>query len=201
MDRIEARIQLLEERTLNTERHLKRWRMLTFILGISVLMSYSIRLQRPFEVEAQTLTRFPAPFEITTQAKGKTMRLMRVDVAPSGPNLVGAALTLYANDQPAASLMTTGALYKDAEDPTQSYLNLLETFLYKYPANGQPKPLLASSLALTRAGGSLVLWNNTDAQGSQPSHAARLTAKRGVGGTLILSSDKGVEVLRLPASK
>jgi hypothetical protein len=118
---------------------------------------------------------------------------------PNSP--IGSGLTLYANGQPSAVLVTSGELYKDAEDPGQTYLNLLETFLYKYPPRSEPKPFLASSLALTRAGGSLLLWNNTDVPGSTPTHAARLTAKRGVGGTLILSSDKGQEVARLPSSK
>jgi hypothetical protein len=204
MDAMEKRLRFLEERTQHLEQSVKLSKVVAFILCVGLVVSYSSQWQRPIAALAQSGTSFPAPFEIYTQVGNQKMVLMRVEALnarlgdPTSP--WGGGLKLYANGQPSALMLPTGQTYKDPDDPNQNYLNLLATYLYKFPPSGPPKPLMVSSLALTRAGGSFMLWNNTDTPGVVPSHAVRITAKRGVGGTLIFSSAIGKEVSHLPGN-
>ena len=97
----------------------------------------------------------------------------------------------------------TGKLYKDANDVAENYLNVVETWLYRYPRDAQgkidPTPYLAASTALTRAGGSIVVFSEQGKPTTTPPIAARLTAKRGIGGAVILFDGAGNEAKTIQA--
>ena len=106
-------------------------------------------------------------------------------------------MTFYRNGKPAALLRTTGMAYKDVYDKDANYLNVLETWLYRYQDDQQrainPTAFLATSTALTRSGGSIVVFNAQGTQSLTPPFAARITSKRGVGGEIILYNPDGTE--------
>jgi hypothetical protein len=189
LDEVRARIRQLE-------RQLRRWRIGVLSFGLALIVALSVSVAR----SQQGSTPIRAPFTIVGE-KGETLLFVDKWQKPGSP-VYGTALTLYvaqtgaSKTLPAATIVASGDLYKDASDPQADYLNVVETYLYKYGSNSRgptTTPYKASSLGLTRAGGSQILWNLPKEPNSVPTPAARLTAKRDVGGELILSSDRGKE--------
>jgi len=196
MEGLRERLQELEGRTRRMERQLLRWRLLACVITVGVI-AYAAVLpgQAQFTQPTQAST-FTTPFTIKGTDGVKVMEI--TDYIDKGNNNShDALLTLYRNGQPAAIFRTTGKVYKDAYDPAESYLNVVETWLYRYPRGKdgavQPTAYLASSVALTRAGGSIVVFNEQGAPSTTPPMGARLTAKRGVGGALMLFDPEGNE--------
>jgi hypothetical protein len=152
------------------------------LVGAAVLSDYA---------QAQNGT-VKGPLTIVN-AKGQTVLTLGEWTRPGSPNISGSTVTLFANGQPAASLVATGDMYKRASDPSAKYLNEMKTYLYEYFPGKAPVAHEVSSLALTEAGGSLIIMGRTAASGGQekPVHAARITAAKDVGGMLILSSPSG----------
>lgn len=178
----------LESRIRRLERRLSASQIAVVLLFGLVVYEY----HHPV-VYAQAETVFKAPLRIVNQ-QGRDLLRLGEWVRPGSPNIVGPALTLYANGQPAASIVATGDLYRDPKDASQNYLNELKTYLYEYsarPGVAQTAiPQEVSSLALTRSGGSLIIMGRSGTPGVAIP-AARLTANREAGGTVILYNKSG----------
>jgi hypothetical protein len=200
MESLLERIQELENRTRKVEGQLLRWRTLAFLLAIGgAALAYCLpgQAQVPLTNLAAPTT-FTAPF-VVKAANGMTLLEVKEFNDQASENSQDALLTLYRNGLPAVMYRTTGKVYKDAYDPKENFLNVVETWLYRYPKNAttgklEPLPYLAASTALTRAGGSVVVFNEESSKPSMtPPFAARLTAKRGSGGSLVLYDNEGRE--------
>lgn len=196
MDNLLARLQELETRTRKVEGQLRRWRVGAFLLCLAtVSLVYVLPGQAQFGVGGVAQQNVvSAPFIV----KGSNgVKLLEINEFVDRNNTASqdALLTMYRNGQPAAMFRTTGKIYKDAYDPKENYLNVIETWLYRYPVgkNGQvePIPYLASSTALTRGGGSIAVFNEQGNPSMTPPFAARLTAQRGAGGAVMLFDQEG----------
>jgi hypothetical protein len=179
-----VRLTMIENRLRKTESGLLVWQVLVICLVAALVFQHytsSVQAQSPIH----------APFSVV-DAQGKTLFQISEWHRPGSP-AVGAALSLFTNGVPTASFVTTGDMYKDARDPDQSYLNELKTYLYEYQT-GKKDPIMqeVSSLALTKAGGSLVILSRPSGDAKTP-WAARLTAAPDVGGKLTLFSKDGTE--------
>lgn len=196
MDGLLDRIQELENRTRKMERQVRAWRALVFIIALGAV-GYACVL--PGQAQPRlpsTNNTFTAPFVVTGNGGVKLLEVSE-HVERSGDGSQDCLLTLYRNGRAAATYRTTGKIYKDAYDAAENYLNVVETWLYRYPRDAQgkidPTPYLAASTALTRGGGSIVVFSEQGKPTSTPPIAARLTAKRGTGGAVMLFDSAGNE--------
>jgi hypothetical protein len=195
MDKLLDRIQELEKRTRKVEGQLLRWRVMAFLIGAGAIgLLYG--LPGHAQQLGGTTTTFAAPF-VVKGANGQTLFEVKEFVDRDRGNAQDTLMTFYRNGQPAAMVRTTGLSYKDAFDKDANFLNVLETWLYRYQDDQQrkinPTPYLTTSTALTRGGGSIVVFNAQGNQTMTPPFAARITAKRGVGGEVILYNPDGTE--------
>jgi hypothetical protein len=195
MDGLHDRIHELEIRARNMEAQLRKWKVLALLIGFCAV-GYACVLPGQAQPVREPIHTFKAPF-VVTGTNGLKLLEVNEAVEGTGGGSEDALLTLFRNGQPAVMYRTTGKLYKDAYDPADSYLNVVETWLYRYPRDGKgkvdPTPYLASSTALTRAGGSIVVFGQQDKSTATPPIAARFTAKRGAGGALMLFDAAGHE--------
>jgi hypothetical protein len=196
MDGLLERVQDLEKRTGKMQGQLRAWRILA---GLCVLATAAFAWVLPgqaqqFRPVGQNTNTFSAPFVVTG---GNGVKLLEVGEQVLADGSQDCLLTLFRNGRPAATYRTTGKVYKDAYEVGENYLNVVETWLYRYPRDAQgkiePSPHLASSTALTRAGGSIVVFAEQGKSTSTPPIAARLTAKRGAGGAVMLYDAAGNE--------
>ena len=205
MDSLLERIGALEVRTRNMEKKLTLWRGLA-VLAISAAVGY-VWVQpghAQFTPQTTNSNTFTAPF-VVKGANGVKLLEISEFVDRAGDGSQDSLLTLYRNGRPAAMYRTTGKLYKDAYESADNYLNVVETWLYRYPRDAQgkidPTPYLAASTALTRGGGSIVVFSEQGKPTTTPPIAARLTAKRGTGGAVILFDTAGNETKVIQAKQ
>lgn len=197
MDGLLNRIQELEKRTHKMEQQLFTWRALAILLSVSAVGYAWVQPgQAQFTPPTVNNSTFTAPF-VVKGANGVKLLEVSEFVDRAGDGSQDSLLTLYRNGRPAAMYRTTGKIYKDAYESADNYLNVVETWLYRYPRDAQgkidPTPYLAASTALTRAGGSIVVFSEQGKPTTTPPIAARLTAKRGVGGAVMLFDGAGNE--------
>jgi len=194
MDGMIDRIQELEQRTRKMERQLLTWRALSIFIGVAAI-GYACVTPGQAQPGA-TASTFTAPF-VVKGANGVKLLEVTEFVDRAGDGSQDSLLTLFRNGRPAAMYRTTGKLYKDAYESSDNYLNVVETWLYRYPRDAQgkidPTPYLAASTALTRGGGSIVVFSEQGKPTTTPPIAARFTAKRGAGGAVILYDAAGNE--------
>lgn len=74
---------------------------------------------------------FTAPF-IVKGANGSTLLEVKEYTDPNRGGSQDTLMTFYRSGQPAAMLRTTGLNYKDVYDKDANFLNVLETWLYRY---------------------------------------------------------------------
>jgi hypothetical protein len=201
MDGLLDRIQELETRARKMEGQLRKWKLGALLAGIAAIGYFCVAPGHAqlFPGPANNASNaFKAPFVVTGASGHKLLEVTELTEQRGGSESQDTLLTLFRNGQPAVLYRTTGKMYKDAYDPTDSYLNVVETWLYKYPRDSQgkiePTPYLASSTALTRAGGSIAVFNEEGKPTRTPPFAARLSAKRGMGGVVLLYDSGGNEV-------
>ncbi|MCS7046262.1 MAG: hypothetical protein NZO58_07890 [Gemmataceae bacterium] len=197
MEGLLQRIDALERRTLALERKLRTWRSVALVVMLVALAGiWVVPSQAQQGIGFGTGATFTAPFVVTGTGGAKLLEVNEF-FERTGDGSQDALLTLYRNGRPAAMFRTTGKLYKDAYDPADSYLNVVETWLYRYPRDAQgriePTPYLVASTALTRGGGSIAVFSEQGRPTATPPMAARLTAKRGVGGAVMLFDQAGNE--------
>jgi hypothetical protein len=189
MDNLADRFQQLETRIHRLERRLRMAKVTAVALALAAAcVTYGFRgeAQQP-PPQGSTVK---APFTVTG-SNGAT--LLTVDeYYDKDRKEFDTLLTYYRNNVPSALFRTTGLYYKDAADPQLSFLNVFETWLYKSDKT-PPAAFLVASTALTRAGGSIVVYNDQGPTSTTPPFAARLTAKTGIGGRLVLFNPKGQE--------
>ncbi|HYV36050.1 MAG TPA: hypothetical protein VE988_10130 [Gemmataceae bacterium] len=191
MDNMVERLVALETRTRKIESQLRRWRVAALLLGL-VAVSAGIVLPGQAQQPVPEGTVVNAPFTI----KGKDGRVMLMVTDYTDDARAGAKdtlLTFYRNNTPTAVFRTTGDYYKDAADDKSTFLNVFETWLYRID-DKNPGPYLATSTALTRSGGSFVVFNEQKGKkaDAHPPFAARITATE-AGGRVILYSPDGKE--------
>jgi hypothetical protein len=195
MEGLHDRMHELEIRARNMEAQLRKWKVLAFLIGLCAV-GYACVLPGQAQPGGEPFHTFKAPFVVTGSSGLKLLEVNEV-VERTGRGSQDALLTLYRNGQPAVMYRTTGKLYKDAYDSAESYLNVVETWLYRYPRDGKgkvdPTPYLASATALTRAGGSIAVFGEQDKTTPTPPFAARITARRGAGGAIMLFDAAGHE--------
>jgi hypothetical protein len=191
MESLPDRFHRLEMRIHRLERQLRMAKVTGMVLTLvaaSAFFGFRGEAEQP-PVPAQASS-VKAPFTVTG-SNGAT--LLTIDeFYDKDRKEFDTLLTYYRNNAPAALFRTTGLTYKDAADPAMSFLNVFETWLYKYDKT-PPSAYLVASTALTRAGGSIVVYNDQGSASSTPPFAARLTAKQGIGGRLVLFNPKGQE--------
>ncbi|MCI0684310.1 MAG: hypothetical protein L0Y71_19545 [Gemmataceae bacterium] len=196
MDGLLERIHELEQRTRRMEGKLRTWRLAA---AVSALVAagyvFVVPGQAQFRPVAASST-FSAPFVVTGNNGIKLLEVSEhLDRAGDGSQ--DSLLTLYRNGRAAVTYRTTGKVYRDAYESADNYLNVVETWLYRYPRDAEgkidPTPYLAASTALTRGGGSIVVFSEQGKPSTTPPIAARLTAKRGVGGAIMLFDTAGNE--------
>jgi hypothetical protein len=196
MDELLNRIQQLEQRTRRMERRLHHWRLAALLIGVAAIVGYFTAPAGQAQPGAATGNAVTAPF-VVRGANGVKLFEVAEFVDRGTDNSQDTLMTLYRNGRQAAMYRTTGKAYKDAYDPAENYLNVVETWLYRYPRDSQgkiePTAYLAASTALTRAGGSIVVFGDHGQRTTTPPMAARLTAKRGVGGAVMLFDNDGQE--------
>ncbi len=196
MDGLLDRIQVLEQRTRKMEGQLRKWRVLALLIGVCAL-GYACVVPGQAQPGAAPVNTFKAPFVVTGTNGLKLLEVSEFTERAGSADSQDALLTLFRNGQPAVMYRTTGKIYKDAYDPADSYLNVVETWLYRYPRDAQgksePTPYLAASTALTRGGGSIVVFSQQAKPTTTPPIAARITAKRGAGGAVMLFDSAGNE--------
>ena len=188
MENLGERLQGLEARTRKMEAQLRRWRLAACLIGLTAVgLAVVVRsdAQQPVE-QAYVVS---ALFTVKGSTGNTIFTVMEYEDGQRKSK--DAMLTLYRNGLPAALVRTTGMTYRDAADPKENFLNVLETWLYKYPDKGSPVPYLVSSTGLTRSGGSFVIFNDQAGASTTPPFAARLTAKEGIGGQLSLFNTEG----------
>jgi hypothetical protein len=197
MENLLQRVQQLEARTRRVEGQLWRWRIVAVVLAIGAgVLAYTLPgIAQP--VTGANGYAITAPF-VVKAANGSILFEVKEFADQGNANSQDTLMTLYRNGAPAAMYRTTGKIYKDAYDPKENFLNVVETWLYRYPATAtgvkaDPIPYLASSTALTRAGGSIVVFNAENKASMTPPMAARITAKRGNGGVIRLYDAEGRE--------
>lgn len=200
METLLDRIQVLEGRTRAMERQLWRWRMFAVLAALGAVILVYARPGVAQQFGAPTVSTFTAPF-VVKGSNGNTLFEVKEYLDANRANSQDTLLTFYRNGQPAAIIRTTGLTYKDVYDKGENFLNVLETWLYRYQDEQQkpttPKAYLATSTALTRGGGSLVVFNGEGNPKLTPPFAVRITAKRGVGGEVILYNPDGTEAKAL----
>ncbi len=198
MDGMLERIDQLERRTRAMERQVRLWRILA---ALTILVAVGYYCVAPGQAQfipgqQQPTPTFVAPFTVVGTGGVKLLEVTE-QFEKAGDGSQDALLTLYRNGRAAVTYRTTGKVYKDAYDAAENYLNVVETWLYRYPRDSQgkidPTPYLASSTALTRAGGSIVVFSEQGSPTTTPPIAARLTAKRGTGGAVMLFDAAGNE--------
>lgn len=202
MDGLLDRIHELETRTRKMEGQLRKWRFVALLGCLAAVGYFCVAPGHaqlfPGPGSGNAGNTFKAPFVVTGAGGLKLLEVTELTEQRGGTESQDTLLTLFRNGQPAVLYRTTGKMYKDAYDPTDSYLNVVETWLYKYPRDSQgkiePTPYLASSTALTRAGGSIAVFNEEGKPSRTPPFAARLSAKRGTGGAVLLYDTAGNEV-------
>ena len=198
MDGLLDRIQQLETRARKMERQLTKWRVAVVLVAICAVSYAWVQPghAQPGFTPAANVSTFTAPF-VVKGANGVKLFEVSEFVDRAGDGSQDTLLTLCRNGRPAVMYRTTGKLYKDAYEAADNYLNVVETWLYRYPRDAQgkidPTPYLASSTALTRAGGSIVVFSEQGKPTTTPPIAARLTAKRGTGGAVVLFDAAGNE--------
>lgn len=196
MDGLLDRIQELESRTRQMERLLLRWRLAALLVVVGVVVGYFVTPQGHAQPGVGTSNTFTAPF-IVRGSNGVKLFEIAEFVDRGADNSQDTLMTMYRNGRQAVMYRTTGKAYKDAYDPAENYLNVVETWLYRYPRDSQgkiePTAYLAASTALTRAGGSIAVFGDHGQRTTTPPMAARLTAKRGVGGAVLLFDNDGQE--------
>ena len=198
MDGLLDRIQQLENRTRRMEKKLTAWRLVALVIAVAAVgYAWVLPGQAQFPGgTTATANTFTAPFTIKGTNGAKLLEVSEF-TDRNGDGSQDSLLTLYRNGRPAAMYRTTGKLYKDAYDAAENYLNVVETWLYRYPRDAQgkidPTPYLAASTALTRGGGSIVVFSEQGKPTTTPPIAARLTAKRGAGGVVMLFDSAGNE--------
>lgn len=196
MDGLLERIHELEKRTRTMEGKLRTWRIAA-VAAVLIAAGYLWALpgQAQFRPVGSS-NMFPAPF-VVTGSNGIKLLEVSEHIERAGDGSQDCLLTLYRNGRAAATYRTTGKAYKDAYEPTENYLNVVETWLYRYPRDAQgkidPTPYLAASTALTRGGGSIVVFSEQGKPSTTPPIAARITAKRGSGGAVMLFDAAGNE--------
>ena len=197
MDGLLERIQHLETRTRGMERKLRTWRVAAVVIAL-LAAGYAFVLpgQAQFRPVGASST-FSAPFVVTGNNGIKLLEISEHQER-AGDGSQDCLLTLYRNGRAAVTYRTTGKAYKDAYEAADNYLNVVETWLYRYPRDAQgkidPTPYLAASTALTRGGGSIVVFSEQGKGATTtPPIAARLTAKRGTGGAVMLFDSAGNE--------
>jgi hypothetical protein len=195
MENLLKRVQELEARTRRVEGQLTRWRILAIFIALgAAVLGYTL----PSVAQPTTGTNgnaVTAPF-VVKGANGSVLFEVKEFSDQTNGNSQDSLMTLYRNGQPAAMYRTTGKMYKDAYDPKENFLNVVETWLYRYPTSAagvktDPVPYLASSTALTRGGGSIVVFNAENKASMTPPIAARITATRGNGGAVRLYDSEG----------
>jgi hypothetical protein len=195
MERLEKRLEELEARTRKIERRLRWWQLAAVSLLITVLSLWGSLTGQAQVGQGANATAFSAPFEIRGSAGQPLLRVSENRTTTDRNSPREAVLTLFLDGRQSVSLRTTGEMFKDPDDPGLSFLNLFQTWLYQYPNDERGKPVeratLASSLGLTRAGGSFVLWRLPEGDSLQGTQAARLSAKRDGGSSLILFKKDG----------
>jgi len=182
MESVQVRIKRLEQRLIF-------WQITVLSLALMVVGGFALR------AEAQSPTQFRAPFQILS-TDGKRVLFTFFEWQRPGAPAPGAALAFYEKNVPFAYLTATGDTYKNPTDPSDKFLNELKIYLAEYPAQDTTKMAQwfeVSSLALTSGGGSLVLLNRPGTPTSQPTHAARLTAKDGDGRLIMYMKDGKTE--------
>ncbi|GEM_PF-6409740 len=132
MDGLLDRIQELELRTRKMERLLLRWRLVALLIGVGALIGYVATPQGHAQPGVATANNFTAPFTVRGTNGVKLFEVTEF-VDRSADNSQDTLLTLYRNGRQAAMYRTTGKAYKDAYDPAENYLNVVETWLYRYP--------------------------------------------------------------------
>lgn len=197
MENLLDRMQLLEARTRKLEGQVRGWRLAAFMLALGALGLWAVVPGQAQQLGGGgTTTTFAAPF-VVKGANGATLFEVKEFIDRGRDNSQDTLMTFYRNGQPAALLRTTGLAYKDAADKEANFLNVLETWLYRYQDDQHqkinPTAYLTTSTALTRAGGSLVVFNAQGNPSLTPPFAARITAKRGVGGEVVLYNPDGTE--------
>lgn len=195
MEKLLERMQVLEARTRKLEGQVRGWRFAAGLLALGALALWAVVPGQAQQL-GTTSTTFAAPF-VVKGANGATLFEVKEFIDRGRDNSQDTLLTFYRNGQPAALLRTTGLAYKDATDRDTNFLNVLETWLYRYQDEQgkkiNPTAYLTTSTALTRGGGSLVVFNAQGNPSLTPPFAARITAKRGVGGEVILYNPDGTE--------
>jgi hypothetical protein len=190
MDNIVERLERLENRTRRIEGQLWRWRITALALGlVAVTLGYTLPGNAQQLIDPGSVA--TAPF--TIKAKDGTTLMTIADFDDGTRKSKDTLLTYYRNGQPAALFRTTGMTYRDAADPKDNFLNVFETWLYRYPDKGPAVAYLTSSTALTRSGGSLVLFNDQGPVSATPPFALRLSAQQGIGGRISLFNPDGKE--------
>jgi hypothetical protein len=197
MEGLIDRIQELEKRTHRMEGQVRLWRVLACLVLVLAIGYACVQPgQAQFGAPANNTSTFTAPLVVTGKGGVKLLEVSE-HIEQSGDGSQDALLTLYRNGRAAVTYRTTGKLYKDAYEPSDNYLNVVETWLYRYPRDAQgkidPTPYLAASTALTRGGGSIVVFSEQGRPTTTPPIAARLTARRGTGGAVMLFDSAGNE--------
>ncbi len=210
MENLVDRVQQLEMRTRKMEAQLWRWRIAVLSIGLAAVgLGFGLRSeaqqqppsyqqqppyqQQPYQQApaAPAGTVVNAPFTVKGSDGSTLLTITEYqDTMRKGNDSL---LTFYRNGLPAALFRTTGMTYRQATDSKDNFLNVIETWLYRYPDKASPVPYLAASTALTRSGGSLVVFNEQGAASTTPPFAARLTAQQGIGGRLVLFNPDGKE--------
>jgi len=166
------------------------WQFAVVILAFVSVGGFVVR------VEAQSAPpKTLAPFTVWSGDGTKPLLTIGETKLPGSP-VAGATLEFYADGRPNAYLLTTAETYKKTTEQRDNVLNELKTYLVDrdsgWAKEGNPNAAYqVSSLALTSAGGSFVLLNRPEKAGAIPTHAARLTATKDVGGMVILSLKDG----------
>lgn len=196
MDGFLERIHELEQRTRRMEGKLRAWRVAAVVTAlIAAGYIWVVPGQAQFRPVGSSSS-FTAPF-VVTGSNGIKLLEVSEHIERAGDGSQDCLLTLYRNGRAAVTYRTTGKPYRDAYEAADNYLNVVETWLYRYPRDAQgkidPTPYLAASTALTRGGGSIVVFSEQGKPSTTPPIAARLTAKRGTGGAVMLFDAAGNE--------
>lgn len=176
MDGFLERIHELEQRTRRMEGKLRAWRVAAVVTAlIAAGYIWVVPGQAQFRPVGSSSS-FTAPF-VVTGSNGIKLLEVSEHIERAGDGSQDCLLTLYRNGRAAVTYRTTGKPYRDAYEAADNYLNVVETWLYRYPRDAQgkidPTPYLAASTALTRGGGSIVVFSEQGKPSTTPPSAAR----------------------------
>ena len=122
-----------------------RWRIAALSIGLAAVgLGFVLRSEAQQPISAGSVV--SAPFTVKGSDGSTLMTITEYQDTQRKGN--DSLLTFYRNGQPAALFRTTGMTYRQATDVKDNFLNVVETWLYKYPDKGSPVPYLTASTAL-----------------------------------------------------